>query len=140
MGNKNEQDPQVTHKQQSFLWIFLPLALIILLIVAAGVFIIMSTSSGDSVTQSWSAISLVYLLIPLAILSLIPLILLALAVVGMSKAGKALPPFLRTTRHKILLLNGKTQAVTDKAASPVISIRSFTSGVKAFLGIFRRSR
>jgi len=140
MRISNEQSPEYKHKQQSLLWIFLPLALIILLILSAGVFVIMSTSSGDSVTQTWSAISLVFLLLPMAILSIIPLIILVLAVVGMSKAGKALPPYLRKARHKVLQLNGKAQAVTDKAASPMISIRSFTAGAKALLGIFRRSR
>ena len=134
-NNKISIDPEKLHRRQSIIWIYLPLGLICLLGLGAGVFITLKSGTNESLTQTWSSIGMIFIIIPPALLSIVVLTILILAIFGMGKANQALPPHLRTFRQKIIGVNQKAQNITTNAASPIIKIRATFSGIKAFFTI-----
>ena len=134
-NNKVSIDPEKLHRRQSMAWIYLPLGLICLLVLGVGVFITLKSGTDVSLTQTWSSIGMIFIIIPPALLSIVVLTILILAIFGMGKANQALPPHLRSFRQKIIEVNQKALNITDKAASPIIKTRATFSAVKAYFKV-----
>jgi hypothetical protein len=134
-NNKVSIDPEKLHRRQSMAWIYLPLGLICLLVLGVGVFITLKSGTDVSLTQTWSSIGMIFIIIPPALLSILVITILILAIFGMGKANQALPPHLRSFRQKIIGVNQKAQNITNKAASPIIKTRAIFSAIKAFFRV-----
>ena len=136
MESKNniQKDPIKAHQQQTFWFIYLPLILIVLIVVAIGLFFILNSTSGGSLT-TWSSIAVILLITPFVFIGTITLVILILSVIGMVKANKAVPPRLRSFRTILLHLNTKAREYANRSASPIINGRSIISGFNAFLNL-----
>jgi len=134
-NNKVSIDPEKLHRRQSMAWIYLPLGLFCLLALGIGVFITLKSGTDVPLTQTWSSIGMIFIIIPPALLSILVITILILAIFGMGKANQALPPHLRSFRQKIIGVNQKAQKITNKAASPIIKTRATFSAIKAFFTI-----
>ena len=137
---KANLDPVRLHQRQSIKWIYLPMILACLLAFGIGIFFILRSGTNPALTQNWSAISLIFLLLPAAILSIILIAILILAVYGMAKANQALPPRLRSIRQKATSINQKAQSITNKTATPVIKVRTIFSAIEAVFNITLRKK
>ncbi len=128
-----QKDPVTKHKQQSLWLIYLPLALIALVVGAIGLYFILNSTSGGSLTITWSSIALIFLIGPIAFSGIITLVILILAVIGLEKTSKAVTPRLRAFRINLLRINTQARAYANKSVSPLITGRSFISGFNALL-------
>lgn len=122
--------PEMRHQRQTFKLIYLPLILICILVITIAIFILLKSGTDRSITQTWSAIGVIFMIMPVLILSIFTITVMILAIIGMSKANQALPPHLRSFRQKIIQVNQKAQIVTNKTTEPIIKSRSFFNAVK----------
>jgi hypothetical protein len=138
LNNKQPDDPKRLHKTQLIIQVYIPLLIVILLVIGIG-FLITLKSTGDvSISQTWASVGEIMFIAPLAILSIFSLALMILAVIGMSKANRALPQIFRKGRSKLIDVNERSQKYLNNLASPVIKTRSVFAGVKGLFNAFKK--
>ncbi len=128
--NKQVDLPAKMHKKQLWTRIYLPLGLTVLVVFGIGLLISLRSVSDASVSQTWASMGLVFLLIPPILFSVVILVVLILAVFGMTKANKSIPPHLQVFRTRVLDVNEKSRDFTNKLAIPVIKTRSVSAAIK----------
>jgi hypothetical protein len=134
MDSKKEINlaPEKLQHNQLITRVYLPLVVICALVLGAGIFVTIKSGNQESISQTWSAIGIIFMIIPAMLLSIFGLTILILAIIGMAKANQALPPHLRSIRNKVIGVNQKAQNITTKTASPVIKTSAILSAVKVF--------
>jgi uncharacterized membrane protein len=136
--NQQPEDPVKIHHRQLFTSIYLPLGIVGLIIIGAGVLLILGTRGGSGHVQSWSSISMIIMVLPFIILSIVVFAFLVLAVYLLAKANRKIPPKLQSMRTKTIQFANKSQNAISKTATPFIKIQSILSGMRAFFHINRR--
>lgn len=132
----------ITHKlhRREMTWqVILPLTLGILIILGLGIWAIVTVAQGGDVSRAADT-SLIFLLIPVLILSLIPLVLLGGLVYGMVRLLTFLPPMFYTVQGFLLRVQERVQQGADIAAEPVLRINSIGAGWQAIKRALRRKR
>ncbi len=139
MTSKNAHtiDPKKRHKTQMITRVYIPLALVSLLVLGTGIFITLKSTGDASISQTWASVGELMLIVPLVILSIFFLTVLILAVIGMSKANRAMPKILRDAGNKLVGVNERSQKFITNLASPVIKTRSVYAGVKGLFNAFK---
>ena len=137
--NQPLEDPVKIHRRQLFTSIYLPLGIVGLIIIGAGVLLILGSRDGSGQVQSWSSISMIIMILPFIILSIVVIAFLVLAVFLLAKANQKIPPRLHSLRTKTIQFSAKSQNAISKTAIPFIKIQSILSGMRAFLQINRRN-
>jgi hypothetical protein len=132
MTSKTEQtiDPTKVHKSQLITRVYIPLALVSFLVFGTGILITLKSTGDASISQIWASVGVIMLIAPLVILSIFCMTVLTLAVIGMSKANRAMPKILRNAGNKLVVVNERSQKYINNLTSPVIKIRSVSAGVK----------
>lgn len=139
-NEKHIFDPGQIHRRQTLGRIYLPLGLISLLALGTGIFLTLKSGTNGSISQTWSSIGLILLIIPPAILCVVIITVLILAIFGMAKVNKSLPPHMSSIRQKIVLVNQNAQMITNKTTIPIIKTRSVFSAIDAFIKIILRKQ
>ena len=127
------KEPEQIHKDQSLVHILLPILITTAVCLAVFLFLIVSSSGSSSTTEQWANISVMFLILPLALVALVGLLLIIVLCYLTGKWNRTLPPGLRNIRRKILNLNQTIQSAAQKPARPVIKARSIWAGIKALL-------
>ncbi len=132
------------HRRDRTWQILFPIIAGFLLIIAAGVFVILTasgTSSGASVSQ-WADISSIWLILPVIIFALFSTLLLAALIFLMAKLLNILPFYSHLVQQYAGLISARINLATRKMVSPVVSARSIKAGVAGFftalLGLKRK--
>jgi len=132
------------HRRDRTWQILFPIIAGFLLIIAAGVFVILTasgTSSGASVSQ-WADISSIWLILPVIIFALFSTLLLAALIFLMAKLLNILPFYTNLVQQYAGLISVRINLATRKMVSPVVSARSIKAGVAGFftalLGLKRK--
>jgi hypothetical protein len=128
---QKELTPEIVHQRQVFFRIYVPVIIASLILIALITFLVLSLNTYPTLSQIWAHISVIMLVVPAILLFLVMLTLLSLAVFGMYKVNKILPGHLRKIRDHSTKINNTTQQIISKAASPVITTRSFFTGGEA---------
>jgi len=138
--NSSQQpgDPEKLHQKQMTLGVYVPLGVISILALAVGAFISVKSQVDATLSQTWAAIGLVLMILPMAIIALGTIAVLILAVYGMAKANRAVSPHLRTFRKKAIKVNTKVAAFADKTAQPIIKLGTIKSGISSTFSRLRR--
>ncbi len=118
------------HRREKTWQIILPLIVGILIILGLGSWAIVTVTQGGDVSQAADT-SLIFLLIPVLILSLIPLALLGFLVYGMVRVLTFLPPKFYLVQGFFLKVQERVQQGADIAAEPVLRINSIGAGWQA---------
>lgn len=125
------KEPEQIHKDQSLVHILLPILITAAICLAVFLFLIISSSGSSSTTEQWANISVMFLILPLALVALVGLLLIVLLCYLTGKWNRTLPPGLRNIRRKIVNMNFTIQSAAQKPAKPVIKARSIWAGIKA---------
>jgi hypothetical protein len=120
---------QALIRRDSLWQIFLPVALALVGVVVLGVLVVAPVGAGTR--SAWADVSLIFLLIPTMMLfGLIVLALLAGLVVAVYYGLRELPFVARLGQEYVALAAVWVKTGAGKASDVVLSIRSFTAGVR----------
>jgi hypothetical protein len=127
------------HRRETIWQIIVPLIFSISIILGLGVWAIVTVAQGGDVSQAADT-SLIFLLIPVLILSLIPLVLLGGLVYSMVRLLKVLPSKFYLVQGLLLKVQERVKQGADIAAEPVLRINSVGAGWQTFKRILRRKQ
>jgi EamA domain-containing membrane protein RarD len=120
-----ERNPN-THKvhRREVAWqITLPFILGLLIILGLAVWTIISTARGGSVSQEADT-SLIFLLIPTMVMSLVPLAIFAGLAYGVIMLNKALPQYSYKAQQAMTKVRIAIRTGADKLVDPIIRFKS----------------
>lgn len=129
------QEPETQHKNQTLLHIYFPLLCVVIICLVGFFFIILVNSGQPQTTASWANISVMFLILPVALMGLVSLILLIVFIKFSTQWNKSLPVSLKNVRIKAIQINQKIQAVSQKPTKPIIGLQAVYAGFKS---LFRK--
>lgn len=133
--NPDLRESEKHHKQQ-FLWqILLPVLVGALIVIGIGILVIVSSGQDKDVSETWSRISLVLLILPNLLVGLIQLALLIFAIYLINKFHHFLPPQFEKLIHITNTVTWFTQKSTNNISNPIIYIKSFFAGAIRLLNL-----
>jgi hypothetical protein len=105
-----------------------PLGIVVAVVVVLMIIVgFVMTAPSRSV---WADISLIFLIIPTALMGLVFLALLAGAVYGLRYLLREVPFFIKPVQDWMVLLSYRVSNVTERVANVFLSTRSFWAGVR----------
>jgi Na+-transporting methylmalonyl-CoA/oxaloacetate decarboxylase gamma subunit len=113
-----------------FTGVYIPLVLICLVVIGAGLLVIFQSAGNTAVSQTWASVSLILMIAPFAVISVFTLAILIFAVLGMSKANRNLPMIFRNAANKVTGINEKVQQKVTSLSTPVIKTRASFAGFR----------
>jgi hypothetical protein len=145
--NPTIQNPDSTsylrHKRQRFWQILFPLLMGILLFLGAATLMVLTVagvSTGINTSQ-YAATSVIWIIIPLMLVALLLLGLLGGLVYLLARLLKILPGYTARVQQIFAMISSRVADITNKAADPVVSVKSFGSAVsvivKKMAGLFK---
>jgi hypothetical protein len=127
------------HRRETIWQIIAPLVVGISIILGLGIWAIVTVAQGGDVSQAADT-SLIFLLIPVLILSLIPLALLGGLVYGMFRLLKILPPKFYLVQGLFLKVQERVKQGADIAVEPILRINSIGAGWQTFKRILNENK
>jgi len=123
MQNKTNED----HKRQSFWQIYFPLMLAVALVVIAAIVLLGKQSQGSENLRIWADISIILMILPLFLLTLILIILTILGSAGTYKASGSLKNGFQKLGQLISNLSHIVLSVFNAIRKLLIDIEVFSS-------------
>lgn len=117
------------HKQQRFWQIILPIVLFSALVAVAGCSIVFAGAESD---RLWADISIIWLLLPVLVGSLILLALLVGSVYLMARLLIIVPNFTRRVQNLFHRIEKGTHKAADSAVKPVLWILKLQNNISKF--------
>ena len=127
-----ERNPRThqAHKREVFWQITFPLIVGVILVLVLAVLTLFAATGGGSVKQAADA-SLIFLIIPLMIVTVIFTIIFGALAYGIIKLNGMLPFYARQAQDIFMRVRQQVQLGSDKAVEPFLKIRSFFASVEA---------
>lgn len=131
-------DPQT--QKRSALWsIWIPLIGSIVVVLAVVVFTILAATRGSVEISRWSAISIIWLILPTSFLCLLGLLILIAMIYGMNKLLPLLPGWFKKAQFFLWRASVNIQYYADRATEPFLQYKQKTSsGIQLKNSIRRR--
>lgn len=119
------------HRREVFWQITFPLtiALLLILCMVTGVILVGIKGLGD--ISRWADISLIWLLIPVIILTLISFFVVTGFIYLITKLLGILPGYARLGQDYVHLFQIKSKKVADQIVEPFLKVRTFKAGADA---------
>ena len=118
-----------TFHRREVLWqVTVPFGVGVLLILAlaGGVFF-----TGARDTSLWADVSTIWLLLPVIVLALIPLVLLVLLIYGVTWLVTHLPVYTFIVQQAFRQVDSRVQEIADRAVEPALRVRSSLAALRA---------
>jgi hypothetical protein len=131
--SENDRNP-ITHKihrKEVFWQISFPMILGSLLVIGLAVITILSATRGGSLRQSADT-SLVFLILPIMLMAILPLIIFAGLAYGVIMLNKILPAYALKFQDAMIKVRDGVRAGADKAVEPVLRFKSRMASLEAF--------
>ncbi len=116
------------HKRQVAWQILVPFLLVTLILLAAGVWLV---TGATAQTRAWADVSIIWIIIPILLLSLAALALLILLIVGMAKLMRATPRFTSRAQQVAGQIAARTRQAADGAVRPFVWIEQAGAAIKS---------
>lgn len=127
-------DSYLKHRRQAVSQIILPVVLAALLIVALAVLIGLATFRDGGDMARWSAISAIWIVIPIMIAGFIFLVLLGGLVYLLARLLDILPSYTILGQDFIYRMTARIQRASEISVKPVFAIDRIGTTIKAILG------
>ena len=121
---------QAKHRKEVFWQITLPIAIGGILIAAGCALPIIAVARGGEVGV-WRDVSLIWLIVPSLIFSLIPLALLAALAYGVIRLIGVLPAFFFRVQSGVARVRIQVGRLAQKATRPIVKVSSLSAAAKA---------
>ena len=127
-----ERNPRThaEHKREVFWQITLPLLIGVLLILAAIAAIIFSSIQPVTDLQRWADVSLIWLILPSLVISLLGLIVLVGLVFAVTFLLHRIPSIARTIQLYFELAREKINQLSNKLTDPFVRLNGFWAAVR----------
>lgn len=137
-----EPNPVTTaaHRRETFWQIKLPLLVGVLLVVLAGVGVIWAAVRGEGDVSRWSDISVIWLILPMLLLTLIMIVLTAGMVYMVGKLLPVLPRYTHLLLGYFVQLARRVESISNAAVEPFMRVHSASASVKAFQRALRSKK
>lgn len=123
------------HRRELWTQILVPVIIAALALVAVIVLIALATFRSGGDVARWAAISTIWIVIPILILSLIFLVLLAALIYGMASLLKLIPPYTGYAQRIVWRAQGYIQRGADIVARPVLGLEGALATIRSFFGM-----
>lgn len=125
-----ERNPetQKAHSRQVLWQITLPIAIGV---IVALVFAVLATMAGPAEASLWADISLIFILIPLMVVSLMFIALFAAMGYGVYRLLQILPGYARRGQDLALKLEQRVRTGSDLAVEPILRVHSWRASIRA---------
>jgi hypothetical protein len=122
------------HKAQ-FVWqILIPVILVVVILSGAGAVVIANAISDHGQIRLWADISLIWVLAPVLLFTLMCLLIVITIIYGMAKVLQYLPRYTGKTQEFFSLFAAGTRKLADGATRPIVWFRQAGAVIKS---IFR---
>jgi hypothetical protein len=125
-----ERNPvtHAAHRREVFWQITFPLILTLLILLGLAAFVIYTGFQGAGSVSRWADISLIWLLLPAVVVTLVVLLILIGLVYLISKLLGVFPGYARLVQNYFHLAQVRTRSIADKVVEPVLKLRSLKAG------------
>lgn len=135
--NNITMEKRLAARWKSAIWqIYLPLVLGSFAILSLGIWAVVVAVGGQEVTR-FADVSVIFLLIPVMVLSLIPLAILGGLIFGVSRLIAAIPRATQRLHEVVERLQKALSTALEAAVEPILKLESMGAGLKA---IFKKNR
>ena len=137
MENQHSVDPPTirAHKAQ-FAWqILVPIILVVLIVLAAGAFVIANGVSGPGQIVLWADISVIWLVVPALFFALAFMVIVITTVYGMAKLLQLLPHYTGKTQGFFSQFSAGILKLADGSVKPFVWFRQAGAVIKSILGL-----
>jgi hypothetical protein len=107
-----------THKHQLAWQILVPFLIVVGLVIIVAVLV--ATEAGPSLNQTWSDISIIWLIAPTLIFSVFIIFLLGFLIYGIARLMQVTPHYTGRIQDFFALLSGRTRSFTDGIVKPFV--------------------
>lgn len=128
----NKLSPEELHSRQTWLEIWLPLILCLTICAGVIVLIILAAVGGSGSIAQLSAISIIFMTIPVLVLLLFTIALTIVVNYFLIKGNRVLPHYGRIAREKVSEITGKIQEVLLSFITGILKIQSIFEAVIEF--------
>ena len=135
-----EPNPVTTaaHRRQTFWQIKLLVLLGVVLVVLAGIGVVLAAASGGGDVSRWSDISMIWLITPMLLLTLLMSVLTAGMVFMVGKLLPVLPRYTHLMLGYFVLVSRRVESISKAAVEPFLRAHSVSASVRAFQKALRR--
>ena len=130
-SEKKLLSPEQIHQRQSWLQIWLPLILVMLIAGGLLALLLITSWHGQGSLNQWSAISLIVLIFPALLLLLPIVVLLFFLIKWVSQGNHALPKVGIAAREKVSRVSQKIQNGANQVIDFFLRIASFLDTLKS---------
>jgi len=130
-SEKKLLSPEQIHQRQSWLQIWLPLILVMLIAGGLLALLLITSGNGQGSLNQWSAISLIVLIFPALLLLLPIVVLLFFLIKWVSQGTHALPKVGIAAREKVSRVSQKIQNGANQVIDFFLRIASFLDTLKS---------
>ncbi|NMC85454.1 MAG: hypothetical protein GYA58_09235 [Anaerolineaceae bacterium] len=130
-SEKKLLSPEQIHQRQSWLQIWLPLILVMLIAGGLLALLLITSGNGQGSLNQWSAISLIVLIFPALLLLLPIVVLLFFLIKWVSQGNHALPKVGIAAREKVSRVSQKIQNGANQVIDFFLRIASFLDTLKS---------
>jgi hypothetical protein len=128
---------QQVHQQEVFRQITLPLAIGVVIILAAAVAVVVSAGRGVGDVGAWADVSLIWLIVPGMVFVFILLALTAGVAYAVTRLLGVVPSFARQVQDFFLLVQYRVEKIADTAAEPVLRLGAVKASWRSLWRKFR---
>lgn len=126
-------DTHAAHRRDVFRQITLPTLIGLIVIIALTAAVIYAGASGNSQVSRWADVSLIWLLLPSTIISLLFVAILAALAFLITRLLHIFPIYAYRLQLIFRDIQSKIETGTDIAVEPVLKINSFLARARALL-------
>jgi len=123
------------HRREMWRQILLPVIFAGLAILAVVVLIVIATFRQGGDVARWSAISTIWIVIPVIVVSLIFLIIFLALIYGMARLLKLIPPYSGEAQRFVWRAQGYVQRGADAVTRPILGLDGIISSFKKMFGM-----
>ncbi|HTX78506.1 MAG TPA: hypothetical protein VMC62_02510 [Longilinea sp.] len=127
MNNKREQIPPPLSPVWS---IWVPLAVVLAALLGLMILTVLGGIAHSQQVGQWSAISVIFLVLPMLAVGLVVLVLLLALVYALSLLQKNMPGWLQTAQGYVLLARSKVEGAANSLVKPFLGAQSQWSKAK----------
>ncbi len=128
---ERERNPRThdAHKRETFWQITFPLIIGLVLALILAALTLVAATGGGSIKQAADA-SLIFLIIPLMVVTILFIIIFGAVAYGLVMANKELPFAAHRMQGFFMQVREQVQIGSDKAVEPILKIRSFLASIE----------
>jgi hypothetical protein len=123
------------HRRQLWTQILIPILVVILILLAVIVVTSVATFRDNGDVERWSAISAIWIILPLLGAGLLVLIFFIALVYGMAKLLALIPPYSGQAQKIVWRIEGIIKRGTDGTVKPFFVVEGIAAAVKRLTGM-----